>query len=425
MDLKDPIVQKRLQRRHAANRRFRWYGLAGLTLALSALVFLLGAMVFNGISALRQARVLLTVHFDPAQVDPEGNHAPASLAKGNYDALVRQALKNLFPDVTVRADIRRLKDLVSVGAAFKLQEMLQQDPTLLGKTLDIWVPVTDKVDMWLKNKVPHNLPESERHIKDKEVAWIDFLVARSRLQIKFNDQFFTHGDSREPELAGIRGAIQGSLLTILVTFIISFPLGVATAVYLEEFARKGRWADFIEVNINNLAAVPSIVFGLLGLALYLNTMHLPRSVPLVGGLTLAMMTLPTMVIATRSALRSVPQPLRDAARALGASPLQVVMHHVLPLALPGMLTGTIIAMAQSLGETAPLLMIGMVAFIMEVPNSVLDPSAVMPVQIFLWADSPERGFLEKTAGATLVLLCFLITMNALAVYLRNRFEKRW
>jgi phosphate transport system permease protein len=243
--------------------------------------------------------------------------------------------------------------------------------------------------------------------------------------MQFNSDFFTKGDSREAESAGIWGAVVGSFYTMIVTLLLSFPLGVAAAVYLEEFAPQNRWTDLIEVNINNLAAVPSIVFGLLGLAVFINFFGLPRSVPLVGGLVLTLMTLPTIIIASRAALKAVPPSIREAALGVGASPLQAITMHVLPLAMPGMLTGTIIGMAQALGESAPLLMIGMVAFIVDIPHGVTDPAAVLPVQIYLWADSPERAFVERTSAAILVLLGFLIVMNALAVLLRKRFERRW
>jgi len=258
-----------------------------------------------------------------------------------------------------------------------------------------------------------------------QAQWIDSLRAQGLLETRFNTVFFTHGDSREPELAGIWGAVMGSVYTLLVTLLLSFPLGIATAVYLEEFAPRNIWTDIIEVNINNLAAVPSIVFGLLGLAVFLNIAGLPRSAPIVGGLVLTLMTLPIIIIASRSALKSVPPSIRDAALGVGASKMQSVMHHVLPLALPGMLTGTIIGMAHALGETAPLLMIGMVAFIVDIPRGIFDAATVLPVQIYLWSDSPERAFVEKTAAAIIVLLAFLITMNATAVILRKKFERRW
>ena len=269
------------------------------------------------------------------------------------------------------------------------------------------------------------MPARARRLNDRQIGWLDTLAAEGRVEQQFNTAFFTAGDSREPELAGIAGAVVGSFYTLLVTLALAFPIGVASAVYLEEFAPKNRWTDLVEVNVNNLAAVPSIIFGLLGLAVFINVFGLPRSSPLTGGLVLALMTLPTLIIAARATLKSVPPSIRDAARAMGASRVQTVTHHVLPLAMPGMLTGTIIGMAQALGETAPLLMIGMVAFIADVPGGPLDPATVLPVQIYLWADSPERAFVERTAAAILVLLVFLIVMNALAVVLRKRFERRW
>jgi phosphate transport system permease protein len=269
------------------------------------------------------------------------------------------------------------------------------------------------------------LHQSQRRLKDDQITWIDQLDAKGAIEKRFNVMFFTQGDSREPELAGIAGAVSGSLFTLMITLLLSFPIGVAAAMYLEEFAPKNRWTDLIEVNINNLAAVPSIVFGLLGLAVFINFFGLPRSAPLVGGLVLTLMTLPTIIIASRAALKSVPPSIREAALGVGASKVQTVSQHVLPLALPGMLTGTIIGMAQALGESAPLLMIGMVAFIVEIPNSPFDPSTVLPVQIYLWSDSPERAFVERTSAAIMVLLSFLIAMNALAVILRKRFERRW
>ncbi|MEJ2165138.1 MAG: phosphate ABC transporter permease PstA [Desulfobacterales bacterium] len=306
-----------------------------------------------------------------------------------------------------------------------MRSQVLEHPDTIGKTQSVWLPADDDVDMLIKGHFDRRAPERERRLKDKQLAWIDRLSAEGRIEKQFNPTFFTAGDSREPELAGIWGALVGSFLVLIVTLVLSFPIGVATAVYLEEFAPRNRWTDLIEVNINNLAAVPSIVFGLLGLAVFLNFFGLPRSAPLVGGLVLTLMTLPTIIIAARSALKSVPPSIREAALGVGASKLQMVAHHVLPLALPGILTGTIIGMARALGETAPLLMIGMVAFIVEIPHGFTDPATVLPVQIFLWADSPERAFVERTSAAIMVLLAFLIAMNAAAVILRRRFEKRW
>lgn len=269
------------------------------------------------------------------------------------------------------------------------------------------------------------VPESSRKVDDREIVWLDRLKADDRVENTFNTTFFSSGASREPEMAGIWGAVVGSFFTMLVTLSLAFPLGVAAAIYLEEFAPKNRWTHLIEVNINNLAAVPSIVFGLLGLAVFLNVFGMPRSAPVVGGMVLALMTLPTIIIAARAALKAVPPSIREAALGIGASRIQTVFHHVLPLAMPGILTGTIIGMAQALGETAPLLMIGMVAFIVDIPSSPVDPSTVLPVQIYMWADFPEPAFRQKTAAAIMVLLGFLILMNALAVVLRKRFERRW
>ncbi len=318
-----------------------------------------------------------------------------------------------------------LHSLASPAAAYKLQEMVQENPALIGTRQTVWVLADDDVDMLLKGKIDRDLPESNRRIRDQQLVWIDQLVADGRLEKRFNRVFFTSGDSREPELAGILGAAKGSFYTLLITLALAFPIGVAAAVYLEEFAPANRWTDLIEVNINNLAAVPSIIFGLLGLAIFINFWGLPRSTPVVGGLVLTLMTLPTIIIAGRASLKSVPPSIREAALGVGASKMQTVTHHVLPLAMPGMLTGTIIGMAQALGETAPLLMIGMVAFIVDVPGSFTDPAAVLPVQIYLWADSPERAFTEKTSAAIMILLAFLIAMNSLAVYLRKRFEIKW
>jgi phosphate transport system permease protein len=287
------------------------------------------------------------------------------------------------------------------------------------------VPADDDVDMLIKGRLPRGDEQNPGRLSKQQLAWIDHLQDQGRIRKQFNRTFFTSGDSREPELAGIWGAVCGSFFTLLVTLILSFPIGVASAIYLEEFAPKNRWTDIIEVNINNLAAVPSIVFGLLGLAVFLNVFQLPRSAPVVGGLVLTLMTLPTIIIAGRAALQSVPPSIREAALGVGASKMQTTLHHVVPLALPGMLTGTIIGMARALGETAPLLMIGMVAFIVDVPKGFTDPATALPVQIYLWADSPERAFMERTSAATLALLVFLIVMNGLAIFLRRRFERKW
>ena len=303
--------------------------------------------------------------------------------------------------------------------------MVKNDPSLFGTITKVKFALDDDIDSFLRGYIKRETPESERRISDKVIGFVDKLNQDGRITYEFSDYILKGSASGNPEMAGIKGAFIGSMLTLSVCLLISFPLGVATAVYLEEIAKKNRITEFIEVNINNLAAVPSVVFGIMGLAIFISIFGMPRSIPLVGGMVLALMTLPTIIISSRAAIRAVPPSVRDAAFGIGASKLQVIFHHVIPLAMPGMLTGTIIGMAQALGETAPLLMIGMVAFIVDIPNSVMDPGTVLPVQIFMWADFAERMFIQKTSAAIIVLLGFLISMNALAVYLRKKLERRW
>lgn len=419
------IVRAGMKRRQAAERRFRLYGLSAIVLALVFLSLLFVSIVGNGYTAFMQTYIRLPVNFDAAVLDPAGARDMQALGEADYGALVKAALQQLFPDVSERNQRRALYAIVSNGATFALRDRVLADPALIGTRQEIWVPADDEVDMLMKDHIDRALPERDRRVKDNQIGWVDQLAAGGRIEKRFNSNFFLAGDSRDPELAGIRGALVGSLYTLLLTLLLSFPIGVAAAVYLEEFAPRNRITDLIEVNINNLAAVPSIVFGLLGLAVFINFFGIPRSSPLVGALVLTLMVLPTIIIASRAALKSVPPSIREAALGVGASPMQTVIYHVLPLAMPGMLTGTIIGMAHALGETAPLLMIGMVAFIVSVPGGVFDPATVLPVQIFLWADSPERAFVERTSAAILVLLAFLIVMNAAAVILRKRFERRW
>jgi phosphate transport system permease protein len=413
------IVHQGLAKRYRAEHRFKLYGLGAIVISLLCLAILFISIVGNGYKAFRQTYVELEVFFDPAILDHE------NLSAANYSGLMKSTLRTMFPEVKGRSEKRELYKLVSPGAAFQLREMVLKDPDLIGKRMSVWVPADDDVDMLLKGHFNTDAAESSRRLSDRQLAWIEQLQEQGRIKKKFNTTFFTAGDSREPELAGIWGAAVGSFFTLLITLLLSFPIGMAAAVYLEEFAAKNRWTDLIEVNINNLAAVPSIVFGLLGLAVFLNFFGFPRSAPLVGGLVLTLMTLPTIIIASRAALQSVPPSIREGALGVGASKMQMVVHHVLPLALPGMLTGTIIGMARALGETAPLLMIGMVAFIVDIPRGFTDPATVLPIQIYLWADSPERAFVEKTSAAIMVLLAFLLLMNGAAIVLRKKFEKRW
>ncbi|MDR4513081.1 phosphate ABC transporter permease PstA [Nitrosomonas sp.] len=414
-----------LARRHASEKFFRQIGLFSLLIGVACVAILFSSIISKGYTAFQQTFLQIEVHFDEKYFSLTGKNDTDTLSSADYGGIVKQSLRTLFPDAVGRQEKRLLYELVSTGATYQLRDMVMQDPALIGRTLLIWVPASDDVDMMIKGHMQRDVPESERRLRDRQISWLDQLSGQERLSLKFNSAFFTNGDSREPELAGIWGALMGSILTLMITLLLSFPIGVATAVYLEEFAPKNKWTDLIEVNINNLAAVPSIVYGLLGLAVFINFIGFPRSAPVVGGLVLTLMTLPTIIIASRAALKSVPPSIREAALGIGASKMQTVFFHVLPLAFPGMLTGTIIGMAQALGETAPLLMIGMVAFIVDIPSGIFDPATVLPVQIFLWADSPERAFVERTSAAIMVLLGFLIIMNAAAVLLRKKFERRW
>jgi phosphate transport system permease protein len=419
------LIGKGLARRRAAEKRFRAYGLAAIVLALGFLVLLLGTIFANGYSAFWQTHLRLDIEFTQDTLDPDRTGDVDILAQADYQALARAALRKAFPEVENRRAKRRLYNLVSGEAAYELQRMALADPSIIGQTRAVWLTASDEIDMLRKGNVAVDQPESQRRIKDDELAWVAALDKQGAIEKRFNTRFFTGGDSRDPEIAGVWGAVVGSFFTLAVTLVLAFPLGVMAAVYLEEFAPKNRWTNLVEININNLAAVPSIVFGLLGLAVFLNFLNLPRSAPLVGGIVLALMTLPTVIIAARASLQAVPPSIREAALGIGASKLQTVTDHVLPLAMPGVLTGTIIGMARALGESAPLLMIGMVAFIVDIPKSPFDPATVLPVQVYLWADSPERAFLERTSAAIIVLLAFLIVMNLSAIILRKKFERRW
>lgn len=419
------LAQARLKKRHAAETRFKAMGIGAIAFAFLCVAFLFSSIISKGYTGFQQTYVKVDIFFDESVIDPEGSRDLETLKFANYAALVKASMKEKFPGVKKRRDRRNLYGLISSSAAYDLRDMVLADQSVLGTKQSVWVMASDEVDMLVKDVFKRDEPENTRPISDKEIAWVETFEAENRIETRFNTNFFKAGDSREPEQAGIRGALVGSALTMLVTLALSFPLGVMAAIYLEEFAPKNKFTHLVEVNINNLAAVPSIVFGLLGLAIFLNLFGFPRSAPLAGGMVLALMTLPTIIIASRAALKSIPPSIMEAAIGVGASKMQAVFHHQLPLALPGILTGTIIGMAQALGETAPLLMIGMVAFIADVPGSPLDPATVLPVQVYLWADSPERAFVEKTSAAIMVLLGFLITMNALAVMLRKKLERRW
>jgi len=400
-------MQKRVASRYAAERRFRFFGFAAVALSVAFLAFLLINMAWKGLGGFTQTEARLMIDFprsnlmlDPATL--RGPQAQESVATAGLDGVLEQAAVAQFGEGG--------GEMFGGASARALGDQLIADPGLLDRKAELWLPVSSKADIAAKG--------------DGDPA-IEKLVAKADTKRLFNSGFLTASDATDPSEVGVWGALKGSFLTILVTMALAFPIGVMAALYLEEYAPRNRWTDMIEVSINNLAAVPSIIFGLLGLAVFLNFMHLPRSAPLVGGLTLALMTMPVIVIAGRNAITSVPPSIRDAALGVGASKMQVVFHHVLPLALPGILTGTIIGMARALGETAPLLMIGMRAFIASPPQGISDPSSVLPVQIFLWSDEVGRGFVEKTSAAIIVLLIFMLLMNGLAIYLRNRFERRW
>jgi len=420
------IIKAGLKKRYAKEKRFRMYGIISLVISFSFLLVLLFTIISKGYPAFQQTYVQLDITLDAEILKVTKDSDENALFSANYSKIVKSSLNEMFPGVKGRKQKRALKNIVSNSAQYEIRDMVIADPDLLGTKQTLWFLAKDDIDVFMKGKIDRNLPEDDRRIKDYQFEWIDKLIAEDRLEKRFNTILFTNGDSREPEQAGMKGAIMGSLYTMLVTLLLSFPIAVAAAAYLEEFApQNNRWVDIIEININNLAAVPSIVFGLLGLAIYINYFGIPRSTPLIGGLVLTLMTLPTIIIASRAAIKSVPPSIKEAAIGLGASRVQVLFQHTLPLAMPGILTGTIIGMAQALGETAPLLMIGMVAFVAEVPGGILDPSTAMPVQIYLWSDSPERAFTERTSAAIMILLGFLVAMNLIAIMLRKKFERRW
>lgn len=417
-------VEKSLARRRAKETRFRFYGMASVFFGMLCLVLLFTDIASKGTSAFKQTSLTTDIVLDSSYLNLTKDSSIDEVRFANFDGLIKRHFdKEVNPNG--RSAKRALFKLISPGAAWQLQEHLLANPDALNTSITIELLMDDDVDQWFKHDRDLAAGESNDRLSDQQLAWLNTWVEAGRLDTHFNTLFFTNGDSREPELAGIHGAIKGTLLTLLVTLILSFPIGIAAAIYLEEFAPRNKFTEIVEININNLAAVPSIIFGLLGMAIFINIFGVSRSTPLLGGLVLTLMTLPTIIISARAAIKSVPPSIREAAYGLGASKNQVVFHHVLPLAMPGMLTGTIIGMAQALGETAPLLMIGMVAFVVDVPGFINDPSTVLPVQIFLWSDSPERAFLERTSGAILVLLSFLVVMNTTAVILRRRLERRW
>jgi phosphate transport system permease protein len=409
----------RRRKRNAADMRLRAYGITAISLALGLLAILLVTLTLGGYQAFVQTHIRVDLTISTEHVDP------ADPAEGNYRLVVREAISALLPPAESPAEQRAMDNILTNNTQFMVRNAVIANPALVGETLTLEVPAADIFDQLNKGEISRDTPEENRRVSDQQIAWFDTLVEAGRVSTPFNWGLFFNPDSRFPELAGLGGAIVGTFYAILVCFLVSFPVGIAAAVYLEEFAPRNRVTDIIEVNINNLAAVPSIIFGLLGLAVFIQTFGLPRSSPLVGGLVLALMALPTMIIVTRNALKAVPPSIREAAYGMGASPQQVILHHVLPLSMPGIMTGTIIALAHALGETAPLLLIGMNAFITSPPSGIMDASTALPTQIYIWADSPERGFVARTSAGILVLLGFLLLMNGLAIFLRQKLERRW
>ena len=386
---------------------------------------ILSTIYIEGKSAFKSTYIKINIFYDPSIIDPEGTRDIEEIKFANYRKIIKNSLKNYFPEVIGREELKNLISFISSSEEENLMKAVLENNELIGSDKIVWLKASSTIDVINKNPEMKNLPESNRLISDQELAWFNKLVLSGDVKFGLNKDFFLKADSTEPEQAGILGSILGSFFTLLITLILSFPVAVAAGVFLEELAPKNKFTDFIEININNLAAVPSIIFGLLGLAIFLNLMHLPRSAPVVGGMVLALMTLPTIIIATRVSLKAVPPSIREAAIGLGATKFQAVIHHVLPLAVPGIATGTIIGMSRALGESAPLLLIGMVAFIVDIPGSFVDSATVLPVQIYLWKSTAARGFVELTAAGVIVLLTFLILMNALAIFVRNKFEKKW
>ena len=416
-------IKESLAKRNRSERHFQWFGKLGVILGLAAVVLLFVDIISKGSGAFRATYIQLEIEYDPEVIGILDVNDTEEFIFANWQNLAKKSLRDLFPEVTKRGEKRKLNNLVSEGAGFDFRDQLTQRPSLWGTKETLWILADDDIDTYYKSWLDDN-PFSAR-LTSEQIKWIDQLHSKGLITLKFNTKFFERGDSREPEQAGIKGALIGSFFTLILTLLMSFPMGGTAAIYLEEFAPKNKWTDLIEVNINNLAAVPSIIFGLLGLAIFINFFGIPRSIPVLGAIVLALMTLPTIIITSRAAIKSVPPSIREAALGVGASKFQTTLHHVLPLSLPGMLTGAIIGMARALGETAPLLMIGMVAFIVDIPGGFTDPATVLPVQIFLWIDSPERAFVEKTSAAIIILLSFLMVMNFVAVYLRKRLERRW
>ena len=420
------LVEKSLKRRKSAEARYRNYGIIAILVAVAFLTFLVSTIVATAIPAFTQTHIKLEVNLAEDMIAPIGTTDRDTIYRGKWRQIVKQAVIDKYGiDASDRASVRDGRKMFTNFLHFEVRDRVAADPTLIGQTVSFWIPAHSNIDQLMKGNIDRNLPEARRQVNNRQVAWVDESVADGTLERQFNSYLFLRGASSNPEIAGLRVALIGSAYMMLVVLMLALPLGVAAAIYLEEFAPKNWFVDLIEVNINNLAAVPSIVFGILGLSVFINFFGMPRGSPFVGGLVLSLMTLPTVIIATRAALRAVPPSIREAALGVGASKVQSVFHHVLPLSAPGILTGTIIGLAQALGETAPLLMLGLLAFVVEAPTTPFDTGTALPVQVYLWSTYAERGFVERTSAAIIVLLVFMLIMNAVAIYLRRQFERRW
>lgn len=420
----EQLVTASLKSRRRQETSFKLLGIAAIFMALFFLASLMFSILSKGLPGFFQYYITLEVELDRERLDPAGDLSDQSLFDGQAKKIIQEAIL-AETGAKKRKEKKAARKLLSNGSDLRLVSYVKANPELLNSRQLVKFALDDDADSYFRGFVKKQTPEKQRRLSDLQIDYLDQLQADGLVSYEISDYLFFGSASRNAEMAGIKGAAIGSLLTLMVCFVIAFPIGVATAVYLEEFAPKNKITELIEININNLAAVPSVVFGILGLAIFINIFGMPRSIPLVGGMVLALMTLPTIIISSRAAIKAVPPSIRDGALGVGASKVQATMHHVVPLAIPGMLTGTIIGMAQALGETAPLLMIGMVAFIVDIPGGVTDPGTVLPVQIFMWADFAERMFIQKTSSAIIILLLFLIIMNGGAIWLRKKLERRW
>ena len=413
-----------LKKRYRAEKRFKFYGFVSITLAILFVIFLVNVIFSKGRTAFQRTTIAVEVNFNTEELELSSNASIEEIQDADFYDLSINSLLKLYKTEGAKQE-KELLRVFSPDHDIEIKNFLIKNLDNLNKNVIVNLTTSDDIDQLHKGNYPRHLPEERRRISDFQLLIYDQLLKENKVNKVFNTFFFTNGDSRNPEVAGIGGSLFGSFFTIIITLILSFPIAIFASIYLEEFAPKNRITDFIEININNLAAVPSIVFGLLGLGILLGTFDLPRSTPLVAGITLSLMTLPRIIIPCRASLKAVPPSIREGALAVGASKVQSVMHHVVPLSIPGTLSGTIIGLAQALGETAPLILIGMVAFVVDIPATPIDPSASLPVQVYLWSEQAERGFVEKTSATIMVLLSFLIVMNFIAVYLRQKFEKKW